>query len=220
MYHDEFQVSRDEFDRFVRPVSGDANILAGVGDGFNTPITVCNVTRTQVHLDWSYSRPARGDADPLFRSTRPSEDETGQLPQALLDDLASYQLADPWARYINPETVQQHSVFHWISRCVSITVEDVRRSVQRGVVFVGDAWHAMPIFGGEGGNHALLDSVELAASIASNLNLEEAVATYYDGAARRCQDAVRRSRARFYVLHRPMVEWREIAEKRRLKAGV
>ena len=65
----------------------------------------------------------------------------------------------------------------------------------------------MPIFGGEGGNHALLDSVELAASIASNSNLEEVVATYYDGAARRCQDAVRRSRARFYVLHRLMVEW-------------
>ena len=125
MYHDEFQVSRDEFDRFVRPVSGDANILAGVGDGFNTPITICNMTQTQVHLNWSYSRPARGDVDPLFRSTRLSEDETGQLPQALLDDLALYQLADPWARYINPKTVQQHSVFHWISRCISITVEDV-----------------------------------------------------------------------------------------------
>jgi monooxygenase len=44
--------------------------------------------------------------------------------------------------------------------------------------------------------------------------LEKAIEVYYDGAWRRCQDAVKRSRQRFYTLHRPMSEWREIAEKR------
>lgn len=219
VYHGEFHLSREDFDRFVRLISGDSNILAGVGDGFNTPITVCNITKTQVHLDWSYSRPTRRDNDPLFCLTSQKEDQTRQLPQALLDELASHQLAEPWSRYINPETIKQHSVFRWISRCVNMTTDDAQKAAQQGVVFVGDAWHAMPIFGGEGGNHALVDSVELAAAIAASSDLGKAIAAYYDGAGRRCQEAVRRSRSRFYVLHRPMVEWRDIAEKRRLKAA-
>jgi monooxygenase len=69
-YHGEFQVSREEYDRHVRPLIGNANILAGVGDGFNTPITVCNITKIQVHLDWSYSRPARGENDPFSMPRR------------------------------------------------------------------------------------------------------------------------------------------------------
>nr|D7PHZ9.1 RecName: Full=FAD-dependent monooxygenase vrtH; AltName: Full=Viridicatumtoxin synthesis protein H; Flags: Precursor [Penicillium aethiopicum]ADI24934.1 VrtH [Penicillium aethiopicum] len=219
VYHGEFQVSHDEYDRCVRPVIGTANILAGVGDGFNTPITVCNITKTQVHLDWSYSRPARGENDPLF-STKTPEDQTRDLPQALLEELASRQLAEPWAKYINPETIQQHSVFRWISRCVYMPTADALHAAQAGVVFIGDAWHAMPIFGGEGGNHALVDSVELAAAMVKEANVERAVAVYYEGAARRCQEAVRRSRSRFYVLHRPMAEWRDIAEKRRAKAAL
>ncbi|KAL4980816.1 FAD/NAD(P)-binding domain-containing protein [Aspergillus desertorum] len=214
VYHGEFQISRAEFDRTIRPLSGDANILAGVGDGFNTPITICNVGQTQVHLDWSYSRPARGDHDPLFRRTSEKRDQTRELPQALLDEISALKLADPWARYLNPEAIRHHSVFHWTSRCVNMTTDDARRAARQGIVFAGDAWHAMPIFGGEGGNHALLDSVELAAAIVSHSDLSAAVAAYYDGASRRSQEAVRRSRSRFYVLHRPIAEWRELAEKR------
>jgi monooxygenase len=97
--------------------------------------------------------------------------------------------------------------------------KDALHAAQAGVVFIGDAWHAMPIFGGEGGNHALVDSVELAAAMVKESNVERAVAAYYEGAARRCQEAVRRSRSRFYVLHRPIEEWRDIAEKRRAKAA-
>ncbi|KAI9042713.1 FAD-dependent monooxygenase nscC [Aspergillus affinis] len=219
VYHGEFQVSRDDFDRFVRPLSGDANILAGVGDGFNTPITICNIDRNQVYLDWSYSRPARGANDNLFCPASKATHRTNELPQALLDELASLKLADPWARYIHPKAIKQHSVFHWISRCVNMTTDEALRGAQLGVVFVGDAWHAMPIFGGEGGNHALVDSVELAAAISGKSSLERAVAAYYSGVGRKRQDAVRRSRSRFYVLHRSMNEWREIAEKRRLKSA-
>ncbi|RAK87869.1 FAD/NAD(P)-binding domain-containing protein [Aspergillus costaricaensis CBS 115574] len=218
IYHGEFEVSRDEYDHYLRPVIGNANILAGVGDGFNTPITVCNITKTRVHLDWSYSRPASGENDPLFNDKKP-EVQMREPPQALLDELPSRQLAEPWARYINSETIRQHSVFHWISRCVCMPTVDALQAAQAGVVFVGDSWHAMPIFGGEGGNHALVDSTELAAAMIKEAAVDRAVSVYYQGAARRCQEAVRRSRSRFYVLHRPIAEWREIAEKRRAKAG-
>ncbi|KAL4925848.1 FAD-dependent monooxygenase nscC [Aspergillus undulatus] len=222
VYHGEFEVSRKDFDRYIRPLSGAANVLAGVGDGFNTPITICNITKSKAHLDWSYSRPARGTDDPLFNAPALSTDDQRReldLPQALLNELALLNLAQPWSRYINPEAIKQHSVFHWVSRCVNMATDEALRAAQQGVVFVGDAWHAMPIFGGEGGNHALVDSVQLAAAIVGNsLDLESAVRAYYGGAGRRCQDAVRRSKSRFYVLHRPMAEWKDLAEKRRVKA--
>ncbi|KAI2785669.1 FAD-dependent monooxygenase nscC [Penicillium oxalicum] len=59
---------------------------------------------------------------------------------------------------------------------------------------------------------------ELAEAMAKQTSVDRAVEAYYEVAARRCQEAVRRSRSRFYVLHRPISEWRDIAEKRRIKA--
>ena len=94
--------------------------------------------------------------------------------------------------------------------------DDIAQGTEKGVVFIGDSWHAMPIFGGEGGNHAILDSIELANVLADEeKNLKQAVAAYYNGAWRRCQEAVKRSRQRFYLLHRPIAEWREMAGKMR-----
>ncbi|KAL9094766.1 MAG: hypothetical protein Q9165_003037 [Trypethelium subeluteriae] len=214
VYHGEFQLTRQEFDILIKSLAGESNILAGVGDGFNTPITLCDITKTQAHLDWSYSRPVYGDKDPLYRPNITTE-EAKQIPPALLDELASRKLAEPWALFLNPEAMQKHQVFHWTSRCVFMTSEDLGQSTRKGIVFIGDSWHAMPIFGGEGGNHALVDGVELAEAVTSAKgDLEKAVKSYYDGAWRRCQDAVQRSRQRFYLLHRPMAEWKAMAERK------
>ncbi|OJI79836.1 hypothetical protein ASPTUDRAFT_939265 [Aspergillus tubingensis CBS 134.48] len=218
VYHGEFRVSREEYDYLVRPLSGRSNILAGVGDGFNTPITVCNLTKKEAHLDWSYSRMVRGDDDPLYSRESPLRDNTREIPQSLLNELASRNLAQPWCHYLNAEAMQDHSVFRWTSKCVSMTRPAAEKGIAQGVVFIGDSWHAMPIFGGEGGCHALVDAVELAASLVrQDDGLESLMSSYYDGAWQRCSDAVRRSKGRFSVLHRPIAEWRQLAEK---KGGV
>ncbi|KAK9545085.1 hypothetical protein V6Z79_009077 [Aspergillus fumigatus] len=219
VYHGEFQLPRADFDRLFRPHTGESNILAGVGDGFNTPFAVCNMTKTHVHMDWSYSRPVRGSGedDPLYRPNLASE-EAKRIPTALVEELASRDLAEPWSLFLNGEAIQHHRVFHWAVRCVSVTREDMQRAVGRGVAFVGDSWHAMPIFGGEGGNHALADGIELAGAIAAGAtgDLGTAIGNYYDQAWKRSQDAVRRSKQRFYTLHRPMAEWRELSKKKPL----
>ncbi|RMZ83225.1 hypothetical protein DV738_g1194, partial [Chaetothyriales sp. CBS 135597] len=215
VYHGEFELTRSEFDRLIKGHIGESNILAGVGDGFNTPITVCNINNSSAHLDWSYSRPVKGESDLLYRPNATAK-EAKQIPQALLDEIESRKLAEPWSLFMNAEAMQKQQVFNWVSRCVFVPRDDVERAAEQGVVFVGDSWHAMPIFGGEGGNHALVDGVELAAAFANaERDVKKAVANYYDASWRRCQDAVRRSKQRFYVLHRPMAEWREISEKRR-----
>lgn len=214
VYHGEFNLTHAEFNHLVKPLMGNSNILAGVGDGYNTPITICNVTKTHYHLDWSYSRSVRGTEDPLYRPNCTIE-EAKQMPPALLHELASLDLAEPWATILSPESIQRHSVFHWTSRSVFMPLTGAEEAEKYGIVFVGDSWHAMPIFGGEGGNHAMLDAIELAAAMsASRGDLAAAATTYYAGAARRCEDAVKRSRQRFFILHRPIVEWRELAGKR------
>ncbi|KAL2800341.1 hypothetical protein BJX66DRAFT_332481 [Aspergillus keveii] len=217
VFHGELRLPREEFDGIVRPHCGESNILAGVGDGFNTPLTICNITNTEVQMDWSYSRPNTGADDPLYKPDISAE-EAKIIPPALLEEIATRELAEPWSVFLNGEAMKSHRVFNWVSRCVFVTRDDVDGCAKKGVVFLGDSWHAMPIFGGEGGNHAIVDGVELAKAL-ENIKkekgeLEKAIEVYYEGAWRRCQDAVKRSRQRFYTLHRPMSEWREIAEKR------
>ncbi|KAB8074618.1 hypothetical protein BDV29DRAFT_190859 [Aspergillus leporis] len=215
LYHGEFQLPRADFDRLIRPRSGDSNILAGIGDGFNAPFAVSNMTKTHVHMDWSYSRPVsgHGDDDPLYRPNI-SIEGAKQIPPELLEELASRNLAEPWSLFLNEEAIQSHRVFHWTVRCVFVTRDDMLCAAGRGVVFAGDSWHAMPIFGGEGGNHALVDGVELAAAVTGAGDLCLAIESYYDQAWKRSQEAVRRSKQRFYALHRPMAEWREVAQKK------
>ncbi|KAA8646855.1 hypothetical protein EYZ11_008636 [Aspergillus tanneri] len=216
LYHGEFQLSRTDFDRLFRSRTGNSNVLAGVGDRFNAPFAVCNITKTHVDMDWSYSRPASGSAedDPLYRPNLPA-DEAKQIPPELLEELASRNLAEPWSLFLNPDAIQSHRLFHWTVRCVFVAREEMQRAAAQGVVFVGDSWHAMPIFGGEGGNHALVDGVELAAAVTgAGSDLALGIRSYYDQAWKRSQDAVRRSKQRFYALHRPMAEWREISQKK------
>ncbi|KAL2856563.1 hypothetical protein BJY01DRAFT_169842 [Aspergillus pseudoustus] len=216
VFHGELRLPREEFDKIVRPHCGESNIHAGVGDGFNTPLTICNITNTDVHLDWSYSRPSTGAGDPLYNPDISAE-EAMIIPPTLLEEIATRDLAEPWSVFLNGKAMKSHRVFNWVSRCVFVTREDVDGCAEKGVVFIGDSWHAMPIFGGEGGNHAIVDGVELVKAledVQGRGDVKKAIKVYYDGSWRRCQEAVKRSRQRFYTLHRPMSEWREIAEKR------
>ncbi|GBF61899.1 FAD-dependent monooxygenase [Trichophyton mentagrophytes] len=222
-YHGEFQLSHSAFDELIRPHSGHSNILVGVGDSFNTPLSICNITKTRVHLDWSYSRTVKGENDILYRPNVQSE-EAKQIPPALLEELDALNLAEPWKTILNSESLKTHRVFHWTTRCVYITQDDARRAGEQGVIFVGDSWHAMPIFGGEGGNHALLDGVELADAIAASTassgkgDWDSVIKNYYGGAWKRSQEAVRRSTQRFFLLHRPATEWKEISEQKKKPA--
>ncbi|KAL4956157.1 hypothetical protein BDW69DRAFT_203627 [Aspergillus filifer] len=218
VYHGDFRLSREEYEKIIRPHSGESTIVAGVGDGFNTPITVCNITNDTVHMDWTYSRPSV-ENDPLFNPNITSE-EAKVIPDALIEEINSRRLGEPWSLFINGEAMRGHRVFNWLVRCVSVERKDLDSCLEKNVVFVGDSWHAMPIFGGEGGNHALVDGVELAGKLVEVVgrkeDVQEAARAYYDGAWRRCVDAVRRSKQRFYQLHRPISEWVEIAEKQKL----
>ena len=219
--HGDVRLTHEEFLTILRPQMGPTNILAGVGDGFNTPLTIARVTPTHVDLDWSYSRPVRPGGDPLFDPRR-GRIAPEDIPQEFLDEVASRTLVPPFSFALNTSTIRKAEVWNLLSRSVFIPRSGLDSALRRGVVFVGDAAHGMPMFGGEGGNHALLDGIELARGMrdgTSNgkVELETTVHAFYDGAYPRCQDAVRRCRQRFGLLHRPIKEWQKLAELSKMR---
>ncbi|KAL8817228.1 MAG: hypothetical protein Q9223_003895 [Gallowayella weberi] len=223
VFHGDLRLSRSDFDKLLRPhmqPSGSpslSNILAGVGDSFNTPITISNITPSKIHLDWSYSRAVRGPDDTLFNPTRTVQ-EAKVVPEELLKEIGGRTMASPFREIISVEGIRERGCYNWLSCSVFVPRDDgLRKGLEKGVVFMGDSAHAMPIFGGEGGNHALLDAVEFVRELVGSVGkegLEDVANGYYDSAYRRTQGAVRRCRQRFLLLHRPIEQWRELAVKR------
>jgi monooxygenase len=149
--------------------------------------------------------------------------ELMRIPQHLLKEIRSRDLVPPFSTLINADDIKKDKVYNWRIRSVYISRADLDQAAKRGVVFIGDSVHAMPIFGGEGGNHAILDGVELFRAIQAKDygremrelragEVETIAQTFYDMALGRSQDAVKRCVQRFSTFHRPIQEWKKIAE--------
>ena len=71
----------------------------------------------------------------------------------------------------------------------------------RGVVFIGDANHAVSPFAGNGANLALKDGWDLAESLCTRTSLQEAISAYDNLGFARAADAVRTSHTRIDFAH-------------------
>lgn len=143
-----------------------------------------------------------------------------KVPQHLLKEIRAKDLAPPFSALVDADAIKKDKVHNWRIWAVQATRGDLDEAAETGVVFVGDAVHAMPIFGGEGGNHAILDGVELAALVTgrvcgASLTTDDAEAVIWefnDGAHQRGQAAVRRCMQRFSQFHQSMEKWNKVAE--------
>ena len=195
---------------------GKSTIGAGVGDDFNTFVTVANATKEgSIDLDWTYSRPRDGESDPLWM---PDRGEIVKAPQHLLKEIRSKDLVPPFSTLVNADDIKKSKVYNWRIWALQVQRKELEKAAESGVVFIGDAVHAMPIFGGEGGNHAMLDAVELVAMITegkaglSDTNVADIIRKFYDGAYQRGQGAVKRCLQRFSQFHQPIGGWKKVAE--------
>jgi monooxygenase len=152
----------------------------------------------------------------------PDRGELIRVPQHLLKEIRSRDLVPPFSTLVNADDIKKDKVYNWRIRSVYISRAQLDQAAKRGVVFIGDSVHAMPIFGGEGGNHAILDGVDLFRAIQAEGNgrdkndlraseVEAIAQTFYDTALGRSQDAVKRCVQRFSAFHRPIQEWKKIA---------
>ena len=83
-----------------------------------------------------------------------------------------------------------------------------QRKSQAPVVLIGDAAHGMPIFLGDGANHAIVDAVELGRLVDEARkrgdSFETAVRSFYKGAHQRWVDGIDTSEGRLRDFHGPM----------------
>lgn len=221
-------MKREEYDTTLSSVMGGSNVAAGVGDGFNTFVTIADARSDGVWLDWNYSRARDGEEDALWM---PHRSEVIKVPQHLLKEIRSRDLVPPFSTLINADDVKKDKVYNWRIRSVHVARDELDATAGKlGVVFIGDSVHAMPIFGGEGGNHGLLDGVELFKLIHARLDsvgsrvlapvqVIPLVQEFYDGNLQRSQDAVKRCVQRFSGFHKPMKEWLKVASMAQKRNG-
>jgi 2-polyprenyl-6-methoxyphenol hydroxylase-like FAD-dependent oxidoreductase len=151
-----------------------------------------------IGISYTYSRPANSN-DPLHN---PERDTIGakEIPPAFFEELSSlHNLPPAFADAFDVEQVKKDRMLSWLMRTTSVNVEDLLSLVSKNIVLIGDSAHAQPILGGNGGNAAIKDGLDLAAHIAEhrNNNLQSFIRTH----AEVWQSGVEESVQRIATMH-------------------
>lgn len=161
-------------------------------------ISIIDFSAHDVSISYTYSRPARQN-DPLHKPDRPVPGAT-DIPEAFYEELGTLNdLGQAYAEIFDPEKVRGDRVLHWLMRSTLGSEQDIKGLADRGVSLLGDAIHAMPILGGEGGNNAMKDGVDLAEHIASH-GLQ-GIRTFSAGRHEKWRKGVEESEQRLAEMH-------------------
>lgn len=207
VYNGERRVARAEFDSVIAPHMPHTNVFAAVADNAMVSLTVTEVTSTEVTMTWTYTgQPAGVEIPPVSES-----------PEGLQSTVANVfaglgKMALPFSIALTPDQIRQDRLYHWLMRTMRLPRDGLKQMAARGVVIVGDAAHAMPIFAGEGGNHALVDAVKLGEHLSISCS-SASIEAFFDDEYLRWQEACNGSEKRTLALHRPLSVWRTLAEK-------
>ncbi|MCJ1455457.1 hypothetical protein MMC28_005812 [Mycoblastus sanguinarius] len=158
-------IAFDHYEQFLAPQIQGYTIIKSRHENVVLQIAVCEYSSTNVDVSYKYSRPARHE-DPLHKPDRPIPGAT-DIPEEFYTKLQELEgLGRAFAEVFAASKVRQDRVLHRLMRSVLGSPEDIHGLADRGVRLVDDAVHAMPILGGEGGNTAMKDGVNLAEHIA------------------------------------------------------
>ena len=194
------RMSIDSFQKIIAPQMQGFSIIQCRQEDVVFQIAVNRYSATYVDVDYTYSRPARQN-DPLHKPGRSISGATF-IPEEFYAELQQLKdLGMAYKEMFDVTKVRQDRVLHWLMRSTLGTEQEFKDLTNRGVLLVGDAIHAMPLLGGEGGNNAMKDGVDLAEHIATHgpQGIKTFSSTRYD----RWRKGVEESEQRLVEMHPP-----------------
>lgn len=194
------RMSLDRFQDTVAPQMQGLSIIQCRQEDVAFQIAVFQYTATDVGIDYTYSRPARQN-DPLHKPDRPIPGAT-EIPEEFYTELQELKdLGQVYKEMFDVAKVRQDRILHFLMRSTLGTEQEIRDLTDRGVLLVGDAIHAMPLLGGEGGNNAMMDGVDLAEHIAAHG--PQGIKTFSSARYDRWRKGVEESEQRLVEMHCP-----------------
>ena len=192
----------DSFQNIIAPQMQGFSIIQCRQEHVVFQIAVNQYVAAYVDVDYTYSRPARQN-DPLHKPDRPIPGAT-DIPEEFYAELQQLKgLGQAYKEMFDVAKVRQDRVLHWLMRSTLGTEQDIKYLADRGVLLVGDAAHAMPILGGEGGNNAMKDGVDLAEYIATHG--QQGIETFSSARYDRWRKGVEESEQRLVEMHSPAI---------------
>lgn len=189
VFHGSRKVPQDVFLRDFNSSFGGGTVLTLRRNGFIISVHLDGLPSTpdsDYRISWTYSRSASQDhSDPLYRPARTNKQAKEIPPEFYVEmaKLASLNLEQPFAAIVDPETLKRDRVLHWLMRSFIVgTARDEYPSGDLGVVFLGDAGHALPIIGSTGAEVAVENALILARIIKERVSEhpEKSITEFYE----------------------------------------
>ena len=193
---------------------GNSQVIIGAADRTAVRMSVSDHTNTEVTVSWTFTwQPAEADQ---YQSDRQSIDDANKIPLSFYTRLAQIgPLAEPFQSVLKFDVARQTAKYNWLMRSVRVPKADLLQTVEKRIVMIGDAAHAMPIVAGEGASHALLDGLQLGKALANAVNSQplQAIHDFYDTQHGRWETGVVHSEQCFSGLHKSTCQWLSLAKR-------
>jgi tyrosinase len=204
------RISSKDFDDVFEPAMQESNVVGMKRDDALLSVSVSDRKEKEeeqggVSLGWIFSRPSRGNADPLHRPTRSTTDAQN-IPDELFQEVRALKdLTPPFSVMFDAEKMRRDRILHWLMRTTSAPLPELRDLLARtGVCLMGDAVHAEPILGGNGANAAIVDALMLADAISSNE--QDNVLNWYNERYSKWLQGVEESQTSIARMHEPSTQ--------------
>lgn len=163
------RVDRGRWDEVFAPVMEGGNVVEEKCGDAVLSISVGEVEKERVSINWTYSRPPRGAEDALHRPDR-SNAEAQKIPEEFFAEIGGLEnLSQPFREVYDEKTLRGERILHWLMRKTLAPLSDLQDVLaNQRICFIGDAVHAEPIIGGNGANAAILDGIKFAEAIAES----------------------------------------------------
>ena len=201
VFHGTRNMAVDEYDHLLAPHVKGCAIIQSRRENAMLEIAVNDYDEMRVHIGYTYSRSAHQN-DPLHKPDRPITGAT-DIPEDFFVELDALKaLEEPFAQIFDASKVRHDRILHWLMRTSLPKEDDIKDLTARGVLLIGDAIHAMPILGGEGGNVAIKDGIILAEHLAEH-GLSR-IKYFYEGRYPIWRQAVENSEKTLSDMHSPV----------------